>query len=360
MIHSLPVERRDETGSERANSNRNTWKIALDLDKIERLENMSFDEQLRHFQSKQPWAGMSLPNKTTVNRGSVNSIDGNVTRMPPLGGKPCFGNPIAWLAHGLIETHRIKTQIVRTRCGRCLARGGCERIAEARLGFTPEIAAAAQAFRMAGGARAFHADIHLSDAAQALARLGRVLRAAGPFTSVNDDYARSWVASEKERKRANDARRQREKRVRDGRRELKDKRIPDELMEQIETERVWRAVQFRMFAKCSDAPKTVTLNPNGDSAQFTSDVWRAKTILSLQAEKRKRISPYAIAGQMIADDRAYGLGRNVLRDRVRRALTRIAVLEVHRLSAANQPVWPAFSPKEAFDWLANNPLRDLE
>jgi len=76
------------------------------LDEIERLENMSFDEKLRYFQRKDPWDGLRLPNKIAVPRSSVNLIDGNVTRMPKLAGKPCFGNPIAWIAHPLI--HRLR------------------------------------------------------------------------------------------------------------------------------------------------------------------------------------------------------------------------------------------------------------
>lgn len=329
------------------------------LDKIERLENMSFNEKLRHFNRKDPWDGLQLPNTTAVPRSSVNLIGGDVTRMPPLGGKPCFGNPIAWIAHGVIETIQFKEVIGKTRCGRCKAREGCCRVAEERLNISTEVASAAQAFRAAGGAKAYHYETQRTDAAQALGRLERALVAAGPFTSKNDTYAANWPRDEKRRVLDNDARRQREKRARDARRELKEHLVPEEIVSQLEHERTFRIVRFRWFAKSAGAPKTVTIDPDGTNAVFTADVWRAKTLLSIRATRTKSITAYAIAGLMTDEGRNYGLEREVLRDRVTRALKRIAVLETRLLPEANGPVWPAFSPKEALDWSANNPLRDL-
>lgn len=329
------------------------------LDKIEHLENMSFNEKLRYFQRKDPWDGLHLPNTTSVPRSSVNLIDGNVTRMPKLGGKPCFGNPIAWIAHGVIETVQLKEVIVKTRCGRCKAREGCDRVAEERLNITPAVANASQAFRAAGGARALQKGTRGPNPAQALGRLEKALVAAGPFTSVNDEYALSWPRDEKQRKLDADARRQREKRARDARRELKDHQIPEELISQLDHERFFRIARFGMFAKSVGAPKTVTIDPDGTNAAFTADVWRAKTILSIRSSKTKPVTSYAIAGLMTGEGRAYELNREVLRDRVGRALKRIEVLESRQLPGSNEPVWPTFSAKRALDWLANNPLRDL-
>lgn len=329
------------------------------LDKIERLENMSFNEKLRYFQRKDPWEGLHLPNKTAVPRSSVNLIDGNVTRMPKLGGKPCFGNPIAWIAHAVIETVQLKDFIAKTRCGRCKAREGCGRVAEERLNISPEVASAAQAFRAAGGATAYHRETQRIDAPQALGRLEKALVAAGPFTSKNDTYAANWPRDERRRVLDNDARRQREKRARDARRELKEHLVPEEIVSQLEHERIFRIVRFHWFANSAGAPKTVTVDPDGTNAAFTADVWRAKTLLSIRATQTKSITAYSIAGLMTDEGRNYGLEREVLRDRVTRALKRIAVLETRLLPEANGPVWPAFSPKEALDWSANNPLRDL-
>jgi hypothetical protein len=329
------------------------------LTKIEHLENMTFSEKLRHFQGKTPWAGLTLPNLTAVPRRSVNLIDGNVTRMPKLGGKPCFGNPIAWVAHGIIETAQFKWGIGKTRCGKCRAREGCDLVAETRLNITPEVASATQAFRAAGGARAFHQDTQRTNAAQALGRLEKALVAAGPFTSINDEYAASWARNEKQRDLDNDARRQREKRARDARSELKAHQVPEELVSQLEHERIFRIVRFRMFAKSVGAPMTVRIDPDGTNATFTADVWRAKTILSIRAIQTKPITAYAIAGLMTEEGRTYGLKREVLRDRVGRALKRIDVLEASPLPEGIGSVWPPFSPKEALDWLANNPLREL-
>lgn len=330
------------------------------LDEIERLENMSFNEKLRYFQRKDPWDGLSLPNKTVVPRSSVNLIDGNVTRMPKLAGKPCFGNPIAWIAHAVIETVQLKDVIVPTRCGRCKAREGCGRVAEERLNISPEVASAAQAFRAAGGARAYHHKTQRTDASQALGRLEKALVAAGPFTSINDEYAASWPRDEKQRILDSAAHRQREKRARDARRELREHLVPEEIVSHLEHERMFRIVRFRQFAKSAGAPKTVTVDPNGTNAAFTADVWHARMLLSIRAGQTKTITAYAIAGLMTGEGRSYGLEQEVLRDRVGKALKRIAVLETRFLPEANGPVWPAFSPKETLDWLANNPLRDLE
>lgn len=329
------------------------------LAKIERIEKMSFSEKLRHFQRKAPWEGLRLPNRTEVPRRSVNLIDGHVTRMPELGGKPCFGNPIAWIAHGVIESRWFKGGMRPTRCGKCRARQGCDLVAEARLNISPEVAAATQTFRAAGGARAFHEDTQRTDAAQALGLLRKALVAVGSFTSINDEYAANWARKEQQREVDNNARRQREKRARDARNELKAHQIPEELVSQLEHERIFRIARFGMFAKSVGAPMTVRTDPDGTNATFTADVWRAKTILSIRAIQTKSITAYAIAGLMTEEGRTYGLNREVLRDRVTRALKRIDVLETSPLPEGIGSVWPPFLPTEALDWLANNPLREL-
>jgi hypothetical protein len=281
--------------------------------------------------------------------------------MPKLPGKPCFGNPIAWVAHGVLETLQTKTGLVRSRCGKCLAREGCGVVAEARLNISVEVASAAQAFRTAGGATAFHKGLR-DESGYALGNLEKaILRATsttGPFSSVNDEYALNWVRSERDRVRADDARRQRQKRARDARLELKEHRVPSELMEQLEHERTFRIARFCWFAKSPRAPAAVTRDPDGTNAAFTADVWRAKTILFI----RKGLevpTAYAIAKHMFEEGRGYGLTQESLRDRVNRAIPRIHMLETRRLPDLDVQVWPPFSPREALNWLANDPLRDL-
>ena len=297
---------------------------------------------------------MRLP-ETRIDRGQVNVIAGNVTRMPPLGGRPCFGNPIAWAVHGRIETIPTRLGPRPTRCGRCKARPGCERVSEARLAITTEILEAGAALRAAGGRRSLRSQTP-ETVRRALGQLIQLLAAHGPFKSTNDQFAREWVSRQRDWIRKSAIERKRKERVNAAVQALRHRQIPDVLAEQMEIERHYRAVRYRQYRASGEAPSTIAVDPKHENDRFTADVWLAREQLAIM---EKPTTPYGIATQMIERERSYDLSHPVLQDRVRKALKRISVLERARMPSTVDPVWPPFNAKSVLsELLADPPLRN--
>lgn len=311
------------------------------LDAIERIQNLPYGHQLRWAANPDnPWEGMRLP-ETRIDRGQVNVIAGNVTRMPELGGRPCFGNPIAWAVHGRVEFQRTQSGPQPTRCGRCKARPGCERVSEERLSVTPEIREADAEFRTAGGLRSLRSTTPQT-AQRALRRLRDLLEARGEFTSANDEFARKWVQAERDRIRAQATERKRKERAIAAERALRGRQIPDILVEHLERERQHRAIRYRQYCESELAPLMIKIDPKEENDRFTADVWLARERLAIM---QKPTTAYGIATALSDRDCAYGLSHESLRDRVRRALKRIDQLEKAVMPGSSEPVWPQFDVK---------------
>lgn len=308
------------------------------LDAIERIQNLPYGEQLRWAANpNNPWEGMRLP-ETKIDRGQVNVNAGNVTRMPKLGGRPCFGNPIAWAVHGRVEFQLTRSGAQPTRCGRCKARPGCERVSEERLSVTPQIREADAEFRSAGGRRALRSD-QRQTAQAALRRLRDALEAHGEFTSCNDEFARNWVQAKRDHIRAQATQRKQKQRSIAAKRALRDRQIPDILVEHLERERQHRAIRYRQYRDSGSAPTRIKTDPKGENDRFTSEVWLARERRAITGQPT---SAYGIATELIECGRAYGLTHESLRDRVRAALKRIDLLEKTIMPGTSEPVWPKF------------------
>lgn len=326
------------------------------LEEIERIQAMPYERQLRWASKLDPWEGLNMP-ETRIVRKDVNVVDGNVTRMPPLGGRPCFGNPIAWVVHGMVPTRwatvRGAKTIVQTRCGLCKAREGCGKVAEARLVATPEIAKAAGELRSEGG-RAELASQRSQSARAALGRLLRALDARGAFTSVNDEYARQWPAAERQRIREQAAARKRVQREREAAASLRNHEIHPLLADHLLSEAHFRRQRYAAFRVSGSAPSQITLDPTGDNKSFTADVWLIRERLRLLD---RSTTAYGVAKEMINADLSYELGHEVLRGRVRAALKRIDLLEAARMPGTDEIVWPTFNAENTFNELLD--LADL-
>jgi len=312
------------------------------IDQIERILNLPYKSQLKWAAEPRPWEGITLP-ETNISYAMVSVIDGNVTRMPPLGGRPCFGNPIAWAVHGVVEYLRTRTGLQHTRCGRCKARMGCLRVSEARLSITPEIREAYSNFRGAGGALAL-TSTHRGTASRMLGELIQRLAAYGPFTSVNDTYALGWPSMRREELRQKATFRKQRERRRDAAVAFRNHEIPDVLSDWMDRERDHRVNRFGEYCKTGKAPLQVTIDPNGNNDCFTADVWLVRERLAIKGQSA---TPYGIAKEMRKIDRSYDLGFEVLRDRVRKALKRVDLLETTTFPGSADKVWDRFDAKKA-------------
>ena len=326
------------------------------LDGIERLQNLSYREQLKWAANpNNPWKDMRLP-ETEIYHKDVSVVDGNVTRMPRLGGRPCFGNPIAWIVHGVVESTWARSQRVLTRCGRCKAREGCQKVSEARLAVTGDIAHAAGEFRATGGQRGLLSD--QSEAARrALGKLMQLLVARGRFLSLNDTFAAEWPANERQRLQQANAKYKRDQRNRDALRSLRNNDIHPLLEAQLDVETTFRRIRYDFYRQSGEAPKSITIDPAENNNKFTADVWLARTRLSIRG---KPTTASGIAAEMIRVGSSYGLAHSVLSDRVRKALVRVEHLETRLLPGTSERVWPPFYPKQTLEGLLNDTPYELE
>lgn len=290
--------------------------------------------------------------ETQIDRSQVSEINGNVTRMPLLGGRPCFGNPVAWAVHGRVEVEMGRNGLHKTRCGRCKARLGCERVSEARLSATPEIADAEAAFRRAGQRTTLRTS-YPNQARRALGQLVRALQDHGQFTSVNDSYAEQWVTKQREQNREKARKRKRDERARNAQKALREHQIPSVLEEQLETERQYRSIRYRQYRDSGHAPRSVTLDPKAENDRFTADAWLARARLMIM---NKPTTDYAVATEMIKMGRGYDLAHPVLRQRLIAARKRIDLIERTLMPGSSELVWPPFNAKTALqDLMSETP-----
>ena len=281
--------------------------------------------------------------ETGVARKDVSVIDGNVTRLPPIGGRPCFGNPIAWIVHGTAPAKWARGRLVPTRCGRCKAREGCGKVSEDRLNVQQDVAQAAGSFRSAGGKEALNSP-EPQNARRALGQLIQALENHVPFTSINDDYADAWCDVERERIRNASCERKRRQRDQDARKQLRQHKVPKLLQNRLEREAVFRRIRYSQYRDSGFAPKAVTVDPTAENQKFTTDVWLSLETLRIMKAKQ---TAYSIASHLIAVGKHYGLDHSVLRDRVLKALRRINLLETTPFPNSAEKVWPRFDANVA-------------
>lgn len=156
--------------------------------------------------NRKPWKHWGrLNQKTEIHPDDVElDATGNITKMPLLEDKPCFGRPETLLRHGERTrqfTTKWGTQVdVETHCGRCPSstRSSCIKVVTHRVKVNPTIHSALKAWQK-------HCDDHLGGAREYTGpgagelwlAFKKAIAARGPFTSVNDDAV---AAAQAERK----------------------------------------------------------------------------------------------------------------------------------------------------------------
>lgn len=306
------------------------------IESVEHLLGLSYHDQLRWAADQDsPWDGVTMP-QTKIVRGQVEVVAGNVTRMPNLGGRPCFGNPVAWAVHGVVRYRYGEFGPVMTRCGRCQARFGCERVSESRLTATPDISTATVEFRAAWEKRKLPS-AQRPRAKHALEGLIRELVKYGPFECSNDQYALSWIVQQRRGLGAyNDPTLHKSDNTRADSLSL---HLHPEMAEHLLYERNYRAARYLTFRDSDGAPKAVTVDPTGENADFTADVWLARERLTLSGSSTSR---HSIAAEMQALKRDYGLNTSALASRIMKAIRRIALLEYWTVADSSETVWPKY------------------
>lgn len=284
-------------------------------------------------------ANVRIKNQTPINDDEVITDGfGNITAMPLLVGKPCFGIPTAFLKYGgtqMVYVHRDKS-LQPSSCMKCLNRASCERVAKERIENTPELMDAIQDWQDKGGRSGLKRPTKYPKCKVAFEKVTRIVKFT-PFRSSNDKAVRDFYEEQKRQFLEKDKlrkRKEREKKIKAG-------QLDDQTIQWLERERKHRL--FRLEAACRDEklpPKLRHLDHQG--VKNTADVWLEKNILELE---KGRSSASAIATRLIANGRSNGLSHNSLRARVSTDLARIKFLEKHKAAAASESVFPVFNAK---------------
>jgi hypothetical protein len=322
--------------------------------KLLRLEQMSSAEKIRHWVQEKPWEldgkRLRLPTCRPFSPGQIR-LDhaGNITMMPPLVGRPCFGQPTAFLRHGnrrFVYSPRQKSY-QPTRCERCPVKRACAFVAEERLQSTPKLADLYREWRNLGGAdQTWPANGPAGTAAVRVRELLFELQKMA-FTTHRDDEVRDHYERVVKAKLAKDRERKRRDRERQAIKKARAGEITPEVERVLHGHKTWRAVEHRKAAAHAAAPKWLRRAEKDDSL-FDASVWLAHTRIWLRG---RNPNPYSCALELHRMGLEQHRSVNALRDRVGRSIERMRRLQRLHINDQEHPVWPPFTLSDLKDGL---------
>jgi hypothetical protein len=314
--------------------------------KLLRLEQMSPAEKVRHWIGDKAWTldgkQLRLPRIRPFSPAQV-AVDGrgNVTRMPLLIGRPCFGQVSAFLRHGGGQTVYSPRQKSwhPTRCARCPVSKACEFVAEERLRSTPALSNLYRDWRNLGGRdQTWPKSGPRGTAAVKLRELLLELQKM-TFTTHRDHEVQDRYQRVIEAKLAKDRERKRRERERQAIEKAKAGDITPAVEQVLDGHRMWRAVEHRKAGSHPKAPKWLRHLPP-DAHIFDANVWLAHTRVWLRGNAP---NPYSCAVEFHRIGLEVNRSVNALRDRVGRSIDRLHRLQRLHLDDAGHPVWPRFT-----------------
>jgi hypothetical protein len=269
---------------------------------------------------------------------------GNITQMPLLLRKPCFGRPERYIRgclkvgaeYGDADDQGARAR-GRTQCGRCPVALACGKVAFERIDSAPAISKALTAWIDANDARKLDGSRPLSFYGELRRLWDAFLQAVidhGGWSSFNDDNVRLHEVrkAKDDRRKHNEARRRRTARRRAAYSGTA-KPLTVDYFNALQVERDSRArhlKQLRVSAKKD--PWLFKLPP--ERCDRIADVWQGREMLTRAAQKSTGV---AIAKWMVREGRNYGLAERSLVSRVCDDLKRIAKLET---DFGSGPLWP--------------------
>jgi hypothetical protein len=303
------------------------------------LDLLTYQEKIDHWMGEQPWSpsGVSVRFKQapTVFKVSTDG-DGNITRMPLLIGRPCFGIISAFLRFkDRSKFVRGRGMLPDSRCAACNARIQCEKIIISRIKALPLLRQIYDEWLKADGPMIFmKSDGEGTRARTLLRRLCMVARST-PFTSVNDTVVASHYLEEDQIRLEKDRDRKAKERRKNQRSGILDERHTDDLKEAADRRRL-----IIIGASLGPNPVSGFKNLPQDSIWDMMEVWHGRE--TLKAEHTNHNAP-SIARWIIAN----GMRNNCknyasLATRVAKDLDRIFRFE------KIDGLLPAFDPAKEF------------
>ena len=325
---------------------------------ILRIERLTHAEKIQHWGGENPWKGMRLPREVRpIKTGHILLDGGNITKMPPLIGRPCFGQVAAVLRHGGHQPfwNPRARLLLQSRCMRCPVREACEHVVDERLRATPEIDEAYRQWRGAGGRTATWSNEPGGLARIRYRELLHLLKTTVSFTSCNDGRTTAHYESVVEARREKDRIRQRSKRSRERIKRARAGSFDPKVVHILNSHRIWRQVEHLQARKHPQGPRQLKQAPVSSSV-FDAQVWVAKTRINFRGDDA---NPSNTAREMQTLGFEPHRSHNALRDAVKRSLTRVALLERTPFPGRQSAIWPKFGVRELHEALSFSPLQSL-
>jgi hypothetical protein len=237
---------------------------------------------------------------------------------------------------------------------RCPVKIACEYVVEERLRVTVEIDEAYREWKRVGGRQGTWGK-ERNQAQHRYADLLRLLTTTVQFANDNDRIAIAHYEAILRARREKDRERQLRNRMKARLERARAGDFDKEVLAVLDLQRIWRQIQHAQAKKHPDCPSQLKRTPP-DASVFDAQVWLGQTRLKL---RRAPSNDYSIAKEMQSLGWELHRTTNALRDRVRRSLTRVALLERLKLHGLSDPVWPRFGHLELRDALDFEPLRAI-
>lgn len=293
-------------------------------DTLEGLDALSYLEKLRHWLRPDCWApgGNQIRFKNPkVSRSSVRIDGGNISRMPILVGKPCFGIATAYLQY------RYRTKFVKNRgalpvgrCHRCNAQEACHFVVDRRLRYQPEIESAWVEWLQYDGPNAFgRPGFKNSHVAKLWSKLYFAL-SRFPYTSSNDENVKNAYLEAEQQRREQD--RLRHARSRLAARASGELDAADEAALDAASKK--RRFGLTLAFLHPDAPKELARLPE-QSIDDLMDAWLGRETLTLK--KMKANAPSIARWIVETGRRNTSKNHAALSSRVSKDLARLSELE---------------------------------
>lgn len=304
--------------------------------------NAAYVSKVRSFGGAKPYVDIrgerkNLSHRTNLQPDEVETDGrGNVTDMPLLKGKPCFGRPER-LIRGLFEgeawyDEHGNRRPGETPCHRCeeLCLGtflACQNVASERIGTAPAIEAAFVDWIDATGNASGPVCFSGAHSRRWKAYLDAIASHGG-WTNINDDQVKvaAITAAENDRKRRRENERVRRQRERELRASL-GRPVTAEFLKSVDLERDRRAIHLKSLRVVrGDKPQdTLWLrNLPDETCERVANVWRAREVVE---RSNGFSSGKAIAEELDASGHSNGMTLATLQARVSDDLKRIKKLE---------------------------------
>jgi hypothetical protein len=260
---------------------------------------------------------------------------GNITKMPEIDAKPCFGDVITFVLDGNPPKRTSKSGRLWngvSKCTRCRAYEACSIVTAERIVVDPAIDSAHVAINPARG-------VVLRAGKRFDAFVETVIK-HGPFQSVNDSYMAARKSRDREARRKRYA--EQVKRERSAR---KARGVMDPSFEADVRRRrdVLRDILLAKSGPGKGAPHALRhLKPN--DVEMIADVWLGKSMLGYFGKHRININQIAV--WLVENGLAQGKDRAGAYKRVQADLERIEKFEAHG------GIWSHLTPIDPdVDWL---------